>query len=134
MLKTYHGSCHCGAVRIQADIDLQAGTGRCNCTYCAKNRWWGTVVKPSAFKLLAGEGDLVEYGFNTRQARHVFCKHCGGKPFSSGDIPEVGGPYVSINIACLDDVEPAELETLPVQYMDGRANNWWHEPAHKAYL
>jgi hypothetical protein len=134
MKKTHTGSCHCGAVRFEADFDLADGTGKCNCSICTKRRAWGLQVKPEAFRLLAGEDNLADYQFNTKQGHHLFCKTCGVAPFGRGYVEAIGGAYYSINVACLDDVTPAALVEGPVRYMDGRNNDWWHAPAETRHL
>lgn len=51
MKKTYKASCHCGRVRLEADLDLDDGSFRCNCTSCGKNRLWLAPVAAGDYGL-----------------------------------------------------------------------------------
>ena len=132
-IKTYHGGCYCGAVRFEADIDLSAGTGKCNCTSCRKRRWWSTSVKPGAFRATKGEDQLsCNQGGS---ASTSFCVHCGVTPYARVAAAEWNdGESVSINVACLEDATPDEIIAAPVTYCDGLNDNWWEAPAEVRHL
>ncbi|WAL58481.1 GFA family protein [Thermocoleostomius sinensis] len=127
MKKTYRGSCHCGAVRYEVDLDLSQGTLKCNCSICTKTRAWLTTVQEDAFRLLSGYADLTEYQFNTKTIHHLFCKHCGVRSFGWGEDSE-SGRFYAIHISCLDDVLLDDLINAPIGYVDGRQDNWKISP------
>lgn len=133
-IKTYHGSCQCGAVRFEADIDFSQGTGKCNCTSCRKRRWWSASIKPEAFRVLSGEDNLSCNVPGGREGTS-FCVSCGVVPFDRVAAAEWNdGESVSINVACLDDASPQELIDAPVQYFDGLNDNWWVAPDEVRHL
>ena len=132
MLKTYSGSCHCGAVRFEAELDLTQSSYRCNCSICRRNRFWAAVATPDHFRLLAGEAELAEYRFNTRKNLHCFCRRCGVRPFGVGTETPIGKMY-GVNIGCLTGVTEEELGGIPITYVDG-ANDRFAPPEHFSHL
>jgi hypothetical protein len=138
--RTYHGSCHCGAVRFECELDLAAETTRCNCSICAKGRFWKSMVKASALRLLQGADALTDYQFGSDTIHHLFCRTCGIKPFGRANLDlefrgeRMQGEYYAVNVACLDDATPEQLAAVPVRYEDGRNDRWDREPPVTGHL
>jgi hypothetical protein len=122
---TYAGSCHCGAVRFEAELDLAKGGSRCNCSVCAKIASTGGIVRPEAFRLLQGEASLGRYQWGAKISTRFFCKECGVHCFGRGFLDVLGGDFVSVNYNCLDEVDVNQLSLI---HWDGRHNNWQAGP------
>ena len=133
MKRTYRGVCHCGTVKFEADLDLTAGTFRCNCSICRRTRFWVAVAKPEGFRLLAGEGEMTEYLFNRKKNQHFFCKRCGVRCFGVGNDTPIGKMY-GINIGCLEGIADEELSKLKITYVDGMRERWQDAPQFFAHL
>ncbi len=133
-LKTYHGSCHCGTVRFECDLDLAEGTSKCNCSICRKTRFWKAIVKADAFRLRQGQAALADYQFGGRTVHHRFCRHCGVKVFGHAEADARGGRFYAVNVACLDDAGADELAAAPVAWQNGRDNAWDEPPAEVWHL
>jgi hypothetical protein len=109
------GGCHCGRVRFRVTADLD-GVTICNCSICTKKGIWHLIVPPENFELLQGEADLATYQFNTKVAKHHFCKECGVHPFY---VPRSDPDKIDVNARCLDGFDESAI--TPKRF-DGR--NW----------
>jgi hypothetical protein len=109
----YTGSCQCGAVSYEVDVDLDE-TIVCNCSRC---RRLGSVLAfaPRENFTLSGElADLTEFRFGKGAIRHLFCPTCGVQGFALSTFD--GREMVGINANCLDGVD---ARTLPSKPIDG---------------
>src|SRR5688572_20519093 len=123
-VQTYTGSCHCGAIRFEADLDLEEGSNRCNCSYCAKARAWFAVAKGAdRFRLLEG-GGVAEYRWTPPEDSEphltfTFCRTCGVRTFARGNLESLGGTFHAVHVPTLD-LSIERLAAIPVRYINGR--------------
>lgn len=133
-LKTHTGSCHCGAVRFEADADLSLGTFKCNCSSCTKARSWLMAVGASRFRLTAGAESQATYqwippGRTEPTIRFHFCKTCGIRTPGEGNLEAMGGAFYAVQVCLLENVDPDELAAAPIMYLDGRHDHFDRAPA-----
>jgi hypothetical protein len=77
---------------------------------------WHFIVPESSFELITGFHAITEYRFNSRVARHTFCKTCGVQAFYH---PRSNPDGVAVTFSCI----PAEqVESHQINRFDGA--NW----------
>jgi hypothetical protein len=115
-MKTYHGSCHCGAVTYEVEADFTEGMS-CNCSHCKRKGFLLAFVPATQFSLKSGEDKLTKYQFNKKHIDHLFCKICGVQSFAQGNDKD-GNGMVGIILNCLEDLD---TDTLKIVKVDGKS-------------
>lgn len=111
-METKKGRCHCQSVVFT--VELNAGLEnirRCNCSLCRRKGAIIASVPTDKLKVIEGEENLSLYQWNTKTAKHYFCKICGiythhqrrSNPLQFG-----------FNIACLDGINPFDYQEVGV--------------------
>jgi len=113
---THAGGCHCGAVRFEVDLPESFEVEDCNCSICAMSGNIHVIVPSSRFRLLAGQDNLSEYTFQTKAAKHLFCRTCGIKSFY---VPRSNPDGYAVTYRCLENWMDLDVKICP---FDGQ--NW----------
>jgi hypothetical protein len=120
-MSAYSGSCHCGAVRFRVQSQIRELT-TCDCSLCVKRNAVMARVSEDALTMLQGQGELTLYQWNTRLAKHYFCRRCGIYVFHrKRAMPD----HFGINVYCL---EGFDVSSIPIRATEG-ANMTVAEPA-----
>ena len=114
-MKTYSGSCHCGAVRFEVTANI-TNAGACNCSVCGRVGWLTASVPPAQFKLKADADAQTSYQFLKKTMQHLFFSTCGVHAFGNyaGDDQE----KVVVDLRCLDGLD---VDALDLQKFDGKS-------------
>ncbi len=114
----HKAACHCGAVRFNVKLtDGLRSARRCNCSYCRMRGAVAVSANLADIQVEQGQDALTLYQFNTGQARHYFCSHCGIYTFHQRrSNPEQYG----VNVACIEGMSPFDFEEVPVN--EGRSH------------
>jgi hypothetical protein len=114
--QTYAGGCQCGKVRYEVSLELGEVIS-CNCSRCVRLGLLLAFAPAQNFKLVSGEGAMMEYQFNRHVIHHLFCATCGVQSFARGKRPSDGADVVAVNARCLDGVD---VDSLTIKKVDGR--------------
>ena len=110
--KPLNAACHCGAVRFTVLLSDGLSTARrCNCSFCRMRGAVAVSAELSGIQVQQGQDALTLYQFNTGQAKHFFCKHCGIYTFHQ----RRSSPHqYGVNVACIAGMSPFDFAEVAV--------------------
>ena len=108
----HRATCHCG--RVVLELELPEGVQnprRCNCSICSRRGAVTSSIPVEKLHVVQGEEFLTLYEFNTKIAKHFFCRVCGiyTHHVMRGETQTVG-----LNMACIDGFDIFALSEVPV--------------------
>ena len=115
-MPTHQGGCHCGAVRFSYEGEAITKGLRCNCSICRRKGavMSSEIIAPEQITIEADESVLGLYQFDTKIAKHYFCKQCGIYTFH--ETVRKPGHY-RVNLGCIDDIDIFDMD---VDLFDGK--------------
>lgn len=95
----YTGSCHCYAVNFKLKAPKHLVVWDCNCSICHMKKNAHFIIPAQDFHLSPESEDAITtYSFNTKVAKHKFCKHCGVQAFYH---PRSNPDGIAVTLACI---------------------------------
>ncbi len=110
-------TCHCGAVWVEVPSP-PATVADCNCSICRRYGVLWAYYKAADVHVRAAPGATDGYVWGHKVLRFVRCSHCGCVTHWERIVP-VEGSKMGVNARNLD---PAELAGIPVELLDGAAD------------
>lgn len=103
MQRPYSVSCHCGAVVLEVDAELQT-VGECNCSTCGRSGFLSWYVPAAAVRLVTPKVRLSSYYWRFASEGFHFCATCGNAVFRSWRDD------FSVNARCIRGVDVFALD------------------------
>ncbi|SLN55377.1 Glutathione-dependent formaldehyde-activating enzyme [Falsiruegeria litorea R37] len=111
MTETLTASCHCGAVKLEAEFPQGlASAARCDCSFCRRRGAAAVTAIAASLRVTKGVENLTLYTWGTGTAKHHFCKICGIYTHHQRrlDPSECG-----VNLGCIQNVNPRDHDPIP---------------------
>ena len=116
MSQHYAGSCHCGAIKFSYDGEEITRGLRCSCSICSrKGAMMSTEAIPAeVLKIEADPDNVGLYEFDSKVAKHYFCKKCG--IYTHNEMLRIPG-HCRVNLGCIEGLDTSGFE---VTVFDGK--------------